>query len=86
MRDHEWVKDALTVTVAMFWRMGLETNMEKSKQWCVTPDESGRRWGIWTIKYGRQETGDRLRGNLQIAEEGKGELRHMRRDGAGVLS
>ena len=58
----------------------------KSKQWCATPDESGGRWGSWTIKYGRQETGDRLRGNLQIAEEGKGDLRHMRRDGAGVLS
>ena len=27
--DHEWVQDALTVTVAMLGRMGLETNLEK---------------------------------------------------------
>ena len=30
-RDHEWVQDVLTVTVAMFRRMRLETNLEKTK-------------------------------------------------------
>ena len=30
-RDHEWVQDALTVMVVMFRRMGLETNLDKTK-------------------------------------------------------
>ena len=34
---------------------------------------------------GLQETGDGIRGNLQKTEEGKVELRHMQRDGGGVL-
>ena len=29
-QDHEWVQDALTATVSMFRRMGLETNPEKN--------------------------------------------------------
>ena len=81
-RDHEWVQNALTVTVAMFRRMGLETNLEKTKLMVCTP---GFIWG-----YGRgaglQETGDGIRGNLQKTEEGKVELRHVQRDGGGVLS
>ena len=31
LTDYIWVQDALTVTVAMFRRVGLETNMEKTK-------------------------------------------------------
>ena len=30
-RDNIWVQDALTVTVAMFRKVGLETNLEKMK-------------------------------------------------------
>ena len=30
-QDHEWVQDVLTVTVAMFHRMGLKINLEKTK-------------------------------------------------------
>ena len=41
-RDHEWVKDTLTVTVAMFRRMGLKTNLEKTKSVFFTP---GFIWG-----------------------------------------
>ena len=26
-QDHKWVQDALSVTVEMFWRMGLEKNI-----------------------------------------------------------
>ena len=31
-RYHKWVQDALTVTVAMFWRMGLDTDFDKTKE------------------------------------------------------
>ena len=41
---HEWVQDALTVKVAMFRRMGLETNLEKTKSVVCTP---GFIWGYW---------------------------------------
>ena len=30
-RDHIWLQDALTVMVEMFKRVGLETNLEKTK-------------------------------------------------------
>ena len=43
-RDHIWVQDALTVSVAMFRRMGLETNLEKTKAWVCT---HGKIWGEW---------------------------------------
>ena len=36
-RNHEWVQDALNVTVAMFQRMGLETNLDKTKVMVCTP-------------------------------------------------
>ena len=36
-RNHEWVQDALTVTVDMFRRMGLEANLEKIKAMVCTP-------------------------------------------------
>ena len=35
-RDHEWVQETLTVTVAMFQRMGLETNLDKTKAMVCT--------------------------------------------------
>ena len=36
-QDHEWVQDALMVTVAMFRRMGLKTKLEKTKSMVCTP-------------------------------------------------
>ena len=43
-QDHEWVQDALSITVAMFCRMGLETNLENTKAMVCTP---GFVWGKW---------------------------------------
>ena len=43
-RYHEWVQDALAVTVAMFRGMGLETNLKKTKAMVCTP---GFIWGKW---------------------------------------
>ena len=37
-RDHEWVQDALAVTVAMFWQMGIDKNLEKPRRWCAAMD------------------------------------------------
>ena len=42
---HEWVQDALTMTVAMFLRMGLETNLEKTKAMVCTPGLIWVKWG-----------------------------------------
>ena len=36
-RDHIWVKDALTVTSEMFGRVGLDTNLKKTKALVYTP-------------------------------------------------
>ena len=36
-RYHIWVQDALTMTVAIFGRVGLETNLEKTKALVCTP-------------------------------------------------
>ena len=35
-QDHEWVQDALMVTVAMFRMMGLETNLDKTNSMVCT--------------------------------------------------
>ena len=43
-RDHEWLQDALTVTVAMFRRMGLEDNLNKTNTVVCT---SRFIWGEW---------------------------------------
>ena len=54
-QDYKWVKDALTVTVAMFWQMGLETNLDKIKAMVYTP---GFIWGkVGEMAYKRRETG-----------------------------
>ena len=44
-RNHEWVHDALTVTVAMFWQMGLDTNLDKTKAVVCTPRFIWVKWG-----------------------------------------
>ena len=43
-RYHEWVQDALTVTVSTFRRIGLYTNLDKTKAMMCTP---GFIWGEW---------------------------------------
>ena len=43
-RDHISVQDALTVTVAMYRRVGLDNNMEKTKALVCTPVYI---WGKW---------------------------------------
>ena len=59
-RDHEWVQDALTMMVAMFQRMGLETNLEKPRQWCVPPGSSRGSVGSWPISGGQRGRGKPL--------------------------
>ena len=46
-RDHMWVQDALSVTVEMFRRVGLEKNLENTKTMVCTP---GFIWGKWGEK------------------------------------
>ena len=36
-QDHKWLQDTLSVTVAMFRRMSLETNLENSNTMICTP-------------------------------------------------
>ena len=43
-REHMWVQDALSLAVAMFHRMELETNLEKTNNMVWTP---GFIWGKW---------------------------------------
>ena len=43
--DHMWIQDALLVKVAMFLRMGLETNLEKTKAMICTSGFIWREWG-----------------------------------------
>ena len=41
-RDHEWVQDALTVTLAILCRMGIDANLNKTKAMICMP---GFIWG-----------------------------------------
>ena len=55
-RDKIWVQDALKLTVVMFKRVGLETNMQKTNSLVCT---LGYIWGEWSKEaYKRQETGE----------------------------
>ena len=55
-RYHEWIQDALTVTVVMFSRMGLDANLKKTKVMVCTP---GFIWGDWgETAYKRWATGE----------------------------
>ena len=49
-RDHEWVHDALTVMVAMFLRMGLGDNLEKTKAMVCMPRFIWGKWGETAYK------------------------------------
>ena len=52
---HEWVQDALSVTVAIYRKMGLETNLNIIKAMVFTP---GLIWGKWGEQaYTRRATG-----------------------------
>ena len=54
-RDHEWVQDALMLTVDMFRRMGLDTNLGKTKSMFFMP---GFIWGKWgELAYKRRAKG-----------------------------
>ena len=44
-RDHEWVQNILKVTLAMFRRLGLGTNLDKTKSMVCTP---GFIWDKWS--------------------------------------
>ena len=54
-RYHEWVQDALAMQVDMFLRMGLETNLDKTKAMVCNPGFIWRKWG--ELAYNRRETG-----------------------------
>ena len=56
VRDHEWIQYALLVMVAMFLRMGLEKNLEKSNTMVCTPGYIRVKWG--EKAYKRQATGE----------------------------
>ena len=80
-RDHIWVQDAVMVSIAMFRRMGLETNLEKSKSLVYNPSYN---WGKWSEGgYKRRYIGEG--GNLQGEESGEGELHNMWSDSGGVI-
>ena len=49
-RDHEWVQDALTVTVAMFRRMELDTNRKITKVMVCMPGFIWWKWGELAYK------------------------------------
>ena len=56
VRNHEWFRDALLVTVEMFWSMVLEMNLENSETMVCPP---GFIWGKWGENvYKRHETGE----------------------------
>ena len=44
-RDHIWVQDSLTMTVGVFMRVDIETNLEKNKAMVCNP---GYIWGKWS--------------------------------------
>ena len=75
-KDHKWVQDALTVTVAMFRRMGLDTNLYTWSARQGTYGGSGR----------SRRTKDERRSNAQGEEEVAGKLRIVRRDGGSIIS
>ena len=55
-RYHIWVQDALMVTAEMLQRVGLETNLEKTKALVCT---LGYIWGNWSkAAYKRRATGE----------------------------
>ena len=43
-RDHVWIQDAMLLMVAIFRRIGLETNLENTNTMVCTP---GFIWGEW---------------------------------------
>ena len=60
-QDHVWVQDAMSVTVAIFRRMGLETNMEKTNTMVCTPRFIWGEWGDHAYKQQAMREGDTFR-------------------------
>ena len=53
-KEHIWVQDALTLTVEMLLRVGLNTNLEKTKALVCNP---GYMWVKWSeAAYKRRDT------------------------------
>ena len=57
VRDDKWVQDALPVVVEIFRRVGLDTNLDKSKSMVCTPRYIWGKWGeqaykIWVTGEG----------------------------------
>ena len=50
-RDHKWVQDPLMVTVVMFHRMGIKTNLEKTKSMVFMPGFIRGKWGDQAYKW-----------------------------------
>ena len=55
-RDHKWVQYALTVTLAMLCRMGINANLKKIKAMVCTPSFIWGKWG--ETLYKKWETGE----------------------------
>ena len=55
-QDHECVHDALALTVAMLYRIGLEANINKTKDMVCTPRFIWGKWG--KMSYKRRATGE----------------------------
>ena len=49
-RYQEWVQDALTVTVAMFRRMGIYDYLKNTKAMVFTPEFIWEKWGYMAYK------------------------------------
>ena len=55
-RDHIWVQYAVALTVAIFRRVGIKTNLEKTKSMVFTPSFI---WGNWSKEaYKFRATGE----------------------------
>ena len=92
-RDPDWVQDAMLVTVDMFFRVGLETNLDKTKTVVFT---LGFIWvQIGEYAYKRRSTGEwvkcreRKRMRVSCSECGAlmadSSLRHYIRRSHGVI-
>ena len=60
-RNHEWVQDALTVTVDIFCRMGMKDNLEKCKVMVFTTRFIWGEWGDSSYKWRATGEGATLR-------------------------
>ena len=64
-RDHIWFQDALTVSVAMFQRMGMETNLENTRALVCTPGYICGKWSEAAYKLRATGEGGNFRERKQ---------------------